>query len=327
MPFVTSEIQLSDSDFPLLTDTIISQQTIEKNGNSIPISNLVLLPQVLASLDMPPNPTTLKVIDTIALSSTTSATTNTINHTSMIIDDSANTGPTNTITQGDMTIHDFVGSNLVQMTADYLQLNQPSYQTQLEATQLSISDVANGYSSTISSAIGLFNDTNGGTPLQVEIVADHTQDADPYIRLQNFNGFQNRVKFSGIYADGHNCFNLNNDNKFMKQQNPLSMQQYELLDGEFIEKYMPLVFVQNVSGLKLRDVTEYLDDNGLAGWSCIISNYNGGDITIDTSGYDWFAHSNGLSGNPIIFKKWATCRLTLVYSSIDNQYLWALSQF
>lgn len=71
MPIITSDIQLSNSDLPLLTETILNQQSITKDGNSIPISNLVLLPQVLASLDIPANPTTLKVIDTILLDDAT----------------------------------------------------------------------------------------------------------------------------------------------------------------------------------------------------------------------------------------------------------------
>lgn len=326
--FSIGNLELKDEETPLLTRTLINQQQIEKNGNSIPISNLVLLPQVLASLDLPPNATTLLIKDTILIEGLTTPTTNnTINNQSITINDSINGGPINTITQGDMTIQDNTATNISQTTADYIQFTVPSYQSQLSGTQLSVSDVANGYSSQISSGLGLFNDTNGGSPLQVEIVADHTQDADPFIRLQNVNGLNNRIKYSGIYADGHYCFNLNNDNKFFKQQNAFSMQQYELFDGEYIEKYMPLIFAQNVNTLKLRDYTEYLDDNGLVGWTIIVSNYSNFDLNIDAFGLRWYAHNGGLSTSPIVVKKWVTVRITLVYSSIDNEYLYAVSQF
>lgn len=67
MPLLTSKIEFTDSDFPLLSNTIINQQNIEKDGNTIPISNLVLLPQVLASLDLPPDATTLLVKNKISL--------------------------------------------------------------------------------------------------------------------------------------------------------------------------------------------------------------------------------------------------------------------
>jgi hypothetical protein len=62
-----SEVILKDDAYPLLSPTILNQTQIEKGGNSIPISNLVLLPQVLASLDLPPNSTTLLINDTIEL--------------------------------------------------------------------------------------------------------------------------------------------------------------------------------------------------------------------------------------------------------------------
>lgn len=62
-----SSVRFKDDDFPLLTEAVFNQQVIEKDGNQIPISNLVLLPQVLASLDLPPNATTLLVKDRLLL--------------------------------------------------------------------------------------------------------------------------------------------------------------------------------------------------------------------------------------------------------------------
>lgn len=383
-----NSIQFKDDDFPLLSQTKFNQQFIEKDGNQISMSNLVLLPQVLSSLDLPPDAVTLLIDHRILLKDFTNTQTqcdvrndyfiiddtvnsnyysfnsdtlqvdnstnpsyirmnpydglmiqndtksgaptskNTFSNTQITIDNTLGGGPLNTLTAGDMTIQDNTATMIGQITADYAQFNAPSYQSNLGATQLQISDVANGFETTISSGIGLFNDVNSGQPIQVEVVADHTQDADPFIRLQNVNGLNNYIRYRGIYADGHFCFNLNNDNKFMKQQNAFSLQQYELIDGEFIEKYMPFVFAQNLpTGLKLYPANDYLDDAGLAGWSFIISNYSGGSINIDTTGLNWYAHSNGLNANPIVINKWVTCRITLVYSSIDNEYLWAVSQF
>lgn len=62
-----TSVRFKDDDFPLLTEAVFNQQFIEKDGNQVPLTNLVLLPQVLASLDLPPNATTLKVEDTILL--------------------------------------------------------------------------------------------------------------------------------------------------------------------------------------------------------------------------------------------------------------------
>lgn len=257
----------------------------------------------------------------------TPTSTNTFTHSNISIDNALGSGPTNTLTAGDMTINDFGSTYVSQITSDYAQFTTPAYTTQLTASSLIITYTPDNYYTNVSAGTILCNDTNGGNPIQIELVPDHTQHPDPFIRLQNDTGLNNYLRFKGIYADGHFCFNLNNDQKFFKQQNPFSMTQTELLDGEYIEKYMPFVFAQNVTGLKLRNYVEYLDDNGLVGWSCIVSNYSGAGITIDTNGLNWYSHSSGLNTNPIQMKKWATCRLTLVYSSIDNEYLWAFSEF
>ena len=252
---------------------------------------------------------------------------NTFTHSSISISNSLGGGPTNTMTAGDLSITDSGLINTTQLTADYINFTTPAYTTQLTASQLSVTDPVNGYSSTISSGIGLFNDTNGGSAIQLECVTDHTQDPDPFIRFQNSTGQNNYLKFGGIYTCGQFTFILDNKDRFMKQNNPFSMTQYELRDGDNIEKYMPFIFCQNVNGIKLRPYTEYLDDNMLTGWSCIVSNYSGADLQIDTFGLSWYAHSHGNNGNPIYIKKFATCRITLVYSSIDLVYLWAVSQF
>jgi hypothetical protein len=161
----------------------------------------------------------------------------------------------------------------------------------------------------------------------IEILNDDTINASPYLRIQNITGQSNYLYFNELNADGHFNFKFNNNNGFFKQMNPFSFNQIELFDGDKIQKYYPFVFCQNVSSLKLYDYTEYLDDNGLAGWSFIISNYSGSDLLIATNGINWYAHSNGLTSDPIEIEKWVQCRITLVYSSIDNEFLYSVSQF
>lgn len=401
-----ASLKIEDTDFPLLTPTLITQQGIEKNSATIPFSRLIQLNVALDALQpIPPNNHTVLFEDTIEVQNSgatqtinidagnlsidltdglntgifrnnfcqvvnnssldyysfnnetlqvdnptnpsyirmnaydglkiqndvkagSPTSTNTFTHSNISIDNALGSGPTNTITSGDMTINDFGSTNVSQITSDYAQFNTPVYQGQMNASSLSITYVPDNYYTTVSAGTLLCNDTNGGSPIQVELISDHTQDPDPFIRLQNDTGLNSYVRFRGIYADGHSCFNLNNDQKFFKQQNAFSMTQYELVDGDYIEKYMPFVFTQNNTGvLKLRPYTDYLDDNGLVGWSCIVSNYYGSDIQIDTNGLQYYSHFGGLNGSPIVFKKWATARITLVYSSIDNEYLWAVSLF
>ena len=164
--------------------------------------------------------------------------------------------------------------------------------------------------------------------IQLELTNDISLTPEPTIRFQNSSGLNNYINFSGINADGHYNFNLNNNERFFKQNNPFSFSVYTANDGDYIEKNYPFVLADNISVLKLYNPANYLDDNGNPGWSCLISNLSGSDILIDTAGYQFYSHANGLQGGPIIFNKWSTGRITLVYSSSTvGDYIWAASLF
>ena len=164
--------------------------------------------------------------------------------------------------------------------------------------------------------------------IQLELTNDTSIYTEPTIRMQNNTGLNNYINFSGINADGHFNFNFNNNEKFFKLNNPFSYNIYTANDGDYIEKNYPYVLADNITVLKLYNPNNYLDDAGNPGWTCMISNLSGSDVQIDTAGFQWFAHSNGLNSSPIILKKWATCNLTLLYSSSTvGDYVWALSQF
>ena len=169
---------------------------------------------------------------------------------------------------------------------------------------------------------------NSSTTNQI-IISNDISVSEPYIRMDDSLGRSTIYSNVSTTADSGYCYTLNNGTRFMKQENPFSFKNYELVDGDYIEPYMPFVMIQNGSALKLRRVADYFDDDGYAGWSCIVSNYGGGDIQIDIAdASSWYAFSNGGGlPNPINIKKYATCRITLVYSSIDSQYIWAVSQF
>ena len=188
-----------------------------------------------------------------------------------------------------------------------------------------LDDSANNYSSDISPGTILLRDDNVG--IQLELVTDGNQDTDPFIRLKNQFGLNTQIKYAGIYADGNNCFNLDNDVKFFKQHNPMSFNYEELNDGDYIEKYFPFVYCRNLSGIKLYPPSDYLDDNSNAGWSCIVSNHSNSNLNIDTNSVDWYSHSNNAGSDPIVLKKFVTCRITLIYSNVDSAYFWAVSEF
>ena len=90
---------------------------------------------------------------------------------------------------------------------------------------------------------------------------------------------------------------------------------------------MPFVKTEGATAIGLYNPTQYLDDNGNPGWSILVSNMNGATLDIDTGGYQWYAHSNGLNGSPIHINKWVTCRVTLLYSNVLSDYVYAVSQF
>lgn len=325
----TGKPSLNLDDIATSTRTIVRDDFMQITNTST--NDYYSFNQDTLQIDNPTNPSYIRMnpYDGLRIQNDTKSgaptSTNTFTHSNISIDNALGGGPTNTITAGDVTINDNGSINVSQLTSDYVAFTTPAYQGQVNANSLSLNDLSGGYTTLISPATALFNDPVGN--IQTELITDSTSNAQPYIRMQNASGLNNYYYQNSINADGHNCFVLDNNEKFFKQVNPFSFKQYELLDGDFIEKYMPFVFVQNISSIKLYDYTQYLDDNGDVGWSCIVSNYTGSDIQIDTHGLNYYSHFGGLNPGPITFKKWATARITLVYSSIDAEYLYAVSLF
>jgi hypothetical protein len=267
---------------------LLSQNGIQVGSNISTWQNLSLLDDVLASVEYPPNQETLKLNNTLVLDDGSGPTT-TANNTQITLDNNLN--------------------NISTLTSDNLMLRDSGYSivNELHNNKIQIVD----------------NNSN----MQIELNNDSNVTAEPIIRFQNTLGSNNLIKYSGIYANSNNCFNLDNSTKFLKQNNPFSFNYYRLNDGDYIEKYYPFVYCFNISAIKLYSPSEYLDDNGNAGWSCLISNHSGNDFQIDTAGYDWYSHSHAQQANPIILKKFATCRITLIYNSDYGTYFYAVSEF
>lgn len=116
-------------------------------------------------------------------------------------------------------------------------------------------------------------------------------------------------------------FTFNNGGNFFKLSNPMSLKQVNLTEGQYIEKHHPLILCKNVSSIKLRNHTEYLDDNLKAGWSCIVSNYSNMDLYIDTAGLKWFGNRQ-LNESNILIEKYTTKKIILVHCEEDDIYLW-----
>ena len=327
----TGKPSLNLDDIATSTRTIVRDDFMQIANTST--GDYYSFNQDTLQIDNPTNPSYIRMnpYDGLHIQNDTKSgaptSTNTFTHSNISIDNALGGGPTNTITAGDVTINDNGSTMVSQLSFDYIQLqnNGSGDISSLLADQLML---RNGSFDVVSQMTkNNINLIDTPSNIQIEINNDISISATPYIRMQNASGLNNYYYQNSINADGHNCFVLDNNKKFFKQVNPFSFKQYELLDGNYIEKYMPFIFVQNISGIKLYDYTQYLDDNNDVGWSCIVSNYTGSDIQIDTHGLNYYSHSSGLGAGPIVFKKWATARITLVYSSIDAEYLYAVSLF
>ena len=323
---VNNQIEINDPTVP--KQILINTVEISNGVQNINFVNLYeKLDAVKATVYPAPNSTTVQINDTLILDNGSGSTT-TLDVSALTLNGSGIGGPTNTVSQGDMTITDNTTTSTSQITADYVQFTAPSYSSNMSATQLNITGSSYLVSTTINTGNVIVRDDDGGSTIQAILTTDKTINANPYLQLIDTNGISNYLYFNEINADSQYCFSFNNNNRFFKQLNPFSQKVFTANDGDFIEASYPFVLADNITSLKLYPPSTYLDDSSSPGWSCIVSNCNGVDVQIDTSGYQWYAHSNGLGAGPITLKKWATVRITLLFStSTVGDYVWAVSQF
>lgn len=268
------EIIIQDTELPLLSKSIFNQQYIEKDGNQIPISNLVLLPQVLASLDLPPNATTLKVVDTILLDD--GSNTSTINPTSITYSSNA------TITAPNFLIDTGLGQT----------------------------------------ALGDVNISNNGLIIQVD-------DNGGQINLDS-KGFKTTIGDVSNSAN-HTKIQVSDDYQYISQYGGKMSRNEEINNtiGSHLEANANF-FTSNGDNVRLYDVSNY--SNPLTtnndGWYCYVCNTSGGDIDLTSDDNKYFcSHTNGFNTGPIQIKKYATARITLVWSQPFGDYFWSVLQY
>jgi hypothetical protein len=148
-----------------------------------------------------------------------------------------------------------------------------------------------------------------------------------YLSLK-YDGLNTSYYPSLIDCDNHFNFTFDNHESFMKQQNPFAFRTYELNQDEHIKKFMPFVLIAlNVQNIRIGTLGEYLDYGGGEGWSCIVSNLNDYDISIiPDDSTESYSHANQILSY-INIKKFATCRITLVYYSSATKHYWAVSSY
>ena len=331
--------------------------------SNMSFADIVALPKILPALRSAPEPNTLKVNYRILCDSEISTIIGDYRNDYLIIIDS-NTGDYYSFNKEVLQVNNPSNPSYINMSPfDGLSIQndvkggQPGSISNINATEISIKDqpifgtrsntldagsmtISDGTSmttyidagdATFTSANGQYTTMtpsyiqmfDGNTNLWVEINNDLQE---PFIRMRNIDGINNYYYRNSINADTSNCFIFDNNQRFYKQQNPFSFNYYTLDNDGTIEKYMSFVYCYNLSGISLNNPNEYLDDNGFAGWSCIVSNHSGNELNIKSS-TNWYAQFNGEQSSPIIINKWATCRITLIFNTSLNEYFWSVSQF
>lgn len=103
------------------------------------------------------------------------------------------------------------------------------------------------------------------------------------------------------------------------------------IDDHHVNKDMSFKVVNGGGQVDFQNYEVYLDENGLAGWSVIISEGSGTEATIKNPDGLWF-YGLGIPGytqqSSFALKKWATARITLVPSTtFPPGFAWAVSVY
>lgn len=341
---------LRDDDFPLLTETIITQQGIEKNTATIPFTKLIQLNVALDALQpVPPNNHTVLFEDTIQVQNVGATQNLEINNNQINILGTG-TNPTAITIQGDFTPPNV--SNLVIT-------DNTQYYNAMTKNINSIGEITTGILNTTtkdgiilanipSLQSVILNNGNGyGKPyVQFEDLSTSSRGEmrDDYLQFTNLSTSAELKIGNDVGATNNNIINTNNSDLFVNSQTKqffkfndagYSYKPILAVQNQIIQKYMNyIVFDDGINNVDLNTYTRLLDsdatlpDEERVGWSCKFANLNGVDVTISNSdGISFFSHYGGLSSSPYQLKKFSVVEVTLIWSQNLGQYFYAVSQF
>jgi hypothetical protein len=174
----------------------------------------------------------------------------------------------------------FVDNTLLLDTVASPNINYSS----LSNTGLTIVDETLLTTNSIDTKNILLNDNTNS--IQLQLSNDVNINAEPFIRMRNNIGIDNYYYSNSINANSNNNFTFNNNESFFKQNNAFSYLTYKANEGDSIEKNYSFIYCYQLSNIKLLFPSNYLDDNGGDGWSCIISNHHNINMTIATEDHD-----------------------------------------
>lgn len=310
------------------------------------------LDQALQALEPAPNATTVQFNDTIILTDG-STNTNTINNNSINIIDTTNNftyySNSSSITIADTTnsINTDIDTSIGFVITDGGN-NKSGF---LSANQLAINDNTTGEIATLQLFDLTISDNTGQVMTLNKNYFSFTglnqldlDNTNTRIIITNVSNSANVVLGNEPALSSSNLLLTNNKDLFF-ESNTKQVIKYGgagygytprlLPDNDYIQRYMNCIVYDNgVSVLNLfprdhyYDTQDSLSDDQRVGWSCKIINYNGVDVQLNSAdGTNFFSHFGSLTGNPYTIKKWSSIEIILIYSAVDNTYLWAVSQF
>jgi len=352
----TQSITVENTSIP--KKIIINPIELSNGTQVLPYTQLYENINAVDACVYPPTASNILTINDTLVADNGSGSITTLDPSTITLNGSGAGGPTNTITQGDMTIQDNTATNIGQMTADYVQFNTPSGSSNVNASTLSITDSSSthtmsAYTSNIANSSGNTMDFNCDA-IQMWLnttcagVGEINLDCNTntlFIRNFNSGGY---IRVGSDYAtgtySGSNIIQSENKDTFLTST---SKQLFKYDDagygykpvvygsGSHIDRFTNCaVYEIGASSLDLFDYKTYLDSNDTqpdekrVGWACKIINMNGSDVSLNSDdGTKFFSHYGGLTGNPYTIKKYASVEIILIYSPTTGEYFWAVSQF
>lgn len=121
-------------------------------------------------------------------------------------------------------------------------------------------------------------------------------------------------------------FTFQNDNRFMKWDCGTSFRVN--VDDHHVRVDDSFKCSRNGMSFDFEVYTNYLDDQGNAGWSVQLSNQDGGDINVNNPDIKFYYHPSGYVTGTMLLKKYATARFTLVPAPNESPpFAWAVSMY
>lgn len=334
MTLTSSSIRIENTDMPLLGNIEMNPIEIHDSitGNAITFERLCYLPIGLASLEAPPNSTTLHIQDTILIDKLLNDYSNTITNEDISISKICTCESLvlshNTITNNSSLNHFTIsntGGNDVNITSSNQVNIQSNDNINLNCGVNCIINTNSGNGIYLNSTDGIIN--MGDYQQNFNRTYYSLNDATKEIITNSADGVIWNGDINAIGSTASSQFNVAHRYISNFCGKMASVDEVNNTISTKIEEYGNF-FISDVD-IQMKEVPNYfnpLTPNG-DGWYCYIMNYTGGDINLTSNdGKQFISHTFGINTNAII-KKYATVRVTLTYITPLGDYYWSVMQF